>query len=60
MLTKSDISILQGAIEVQLAVHKRRFNAERNTAIKNLIAEEIVKVEALLVSLNNPALVSHK
>lgn len=58
MFSVSDIKILNESLDSHEAVLKRRFNAEKNDSIKEIISSQIVSLQATRVAVNNPKVVA--
>lgn len=55
MEPRAIVARLNEAIETQTAVHRRRFNAEKNDAIKDIISETIAQQLELTNIVNSPS-----
>ncbi|WNK14343.1 MAG: hypothetical protein [Microvirus sp.] len=56
MFTKRDVELFNASFDAYLSVLKRRINAEKNQAIRELINAEYLEVGSLKSFVNNPEL----
>ena len=60
MFTSKEVDVLVECIATQRAVFNRRYNAEKNPGIRELIAQQMVELDALTVAVRNPKLLEKK
>lgn len=56
--TPEQVVLLDDSVATKIAVVRRRFNAEKNPGIADLLAKDVTKLEELKVAVNNPALLA--